>query len=271
MVSFSCNARGYGSEELVARASATTAGASTTGTSTAIAAASTVSTISAFTDSFRRTAEARRAERRRRSFGERRHAGRIDDDAAERAGAGAFTAELSFVAERDVDDAALAAVHGREAEGLAGGFDAFGCDLRGHAKFFDAEGAVIVGVEGNPRMIVGVHAERFLGNVFEGEEKLGAIAEDEVDVFAVEFDDEIGSFKLGIGLVAGFEGEGKIETGVGDDSPQKFLNARAGFVNRIFGLQAFFLPSLMILTPGVTGAVLLKNHCCATPTMLLVR
>jgi hypothetical protein len=28
---------------------------------------------------------------------------------------------------------------------------------------------------------------------------------------------------------------------------------------------------LMGVRPGVAGAVLLKNHCCATPTMLLVR
>jgi hypothetical protein len=219
----------------------------------------------------------RRAGRRRRRFGQGFHAGRVNNDSAIRACAGAFAAQFRFIPQGDVDDAALAAVHRIKAEGLTRRFHFIGRDLRGHAELFDAQRAIVVGIEGDARMIVGVHAQGFLRDVFESEEKLGAIAENQVDVVAVELDDEVGSFEVGVGLVARFQFESEVESRVGNDLPEELFDPRTGFMNRIFWFQFFFLLSLIIAfpgtvaPPGTSGAVRLKNHCCATPTKLLVR
>lgn len=170
-----------------------------------------------------------------------------------------------------MDDATLTAVHRREAKRLATGLHAFGRYLRRHAQFFDAEGAVVVGIESDARVIVRVHAQGFLRDVFEGEQKLGAVAQDEIDVIALKLDDDVGGFKFRIAPVSGFEREFQRQTGIFNYPTEKLFDPGTGLINRIFGLQAFFLPSLMGVRPGVAGAVLLKNHCCATPTMLLVR
>ena len=45
-------------------------------------------------------------------------------------------------------------------------------------------------------MIVGVHAQHFLRDQFEREQKLGAIAQKQVDIFAAELDDEVRSFEI---------------------------------------------------------------------------
>ena len=126
--------------------------------------------------------------------------------------------------------------------------------------------------------------------MFEGQQELGAIAQDQIDIVTVKLNDKIGSFKIRTALVAGFQFEPEIQMRIGNDLAEKFFDPRTGFLNRIFGLQLFFLPSLTIIAPfifasfifasmvtpdnavpGTAGAVLLKNHCSATPTKLLVR
>lgn len=104
-----------------------------------------------------------------------------------------------------MNDAALAAVHRIEAERLARRLYFIGRDLRGHAKLFDAQRPIIVGIECNARMIVGVHAQSFLGDVFESQKKLGAIAQDEVDIVAMKLDDQIRGFEVRVALIAGLE------------------------------------------------------------------
>lgn len=170
-----------------------------------------------------------------------------------------------------MDNAAFAAVHGREAERLTGAFYVFSGHLRRHAQFLNAERTVVVGIERNPRMIVGVHAQRFLRDVFERQQKLGAIAQQQVDVFALKLDHNVRAFKLRVALVARFDGELQRETGIVNYLAKELLDPWSGLVNRILWLQAFFFPFLITEIPGVGGAVLLKNHCCATPTRLLER
>ena len=119
----------------------------------------------------------------------------------------ALTAQRGFVAKRDVEHAALATVHRIKAEGLARILYLFGDGSGAQAKLFDAQRAVIVGVEGNARMIVGMQAQHLLRDELESEEQLGAIAEEQIDVFAGEFYRDVRTFKVGVGVVAGFDGE----------------------------------------------------------------
>ena len=60
--------------------------------------------------------------------------------------ADAFGSDAGNVFEGEVDDAAFARGHGIEAKGLAGAFDALGGDFGGHAKLFEAEGAIAAAV-----------------------------------------------------------------------------------------------------------------------------
>jgi len=115
--------------------------------------------------------------------------------------------------------------------------------------------------------------------VFQSQKKLGAIAQNQVDIVAMKLDDQIRSFKVRGALIAGLERKGEVKIRIGNDLPQKFLNPGTGFLDRIFRLQFFFPPSLMIIAPfvapvaprGSGDAVLLKNHCCPTPTKLLAK
>ena len=59
-------------------------------------------------------------------------------------------------------------------------FSAAACALM--RKFLDAQRAVIVGIERNARMIVGVQAQHFLRDQFEREQQLGAIGQQQIDV-----------------------------------------------------------------------------------------
>jgi len=126
-------------------------------------------------------------------------------------------------------------------------------------------------------MIVGVHAQHFLRDQFEREQKLGAVAEEEIDIGALEFYDQIRVFKIRVAVVAGLQPETQTKAGIVDDAPKELLDPGTRFVNRILLTQARFLPSLRDgiaflagIAAGAGPAVLLKNHCCAMPTKLLV-
>lgn len=84
--------------------------------------------------------------------------------------AGAFAAEPSFIAERDMDDATFPAVHGVEAERLAGVLHFFGGGVGAETNFGYAERTVIVGIEGQARVILRGNLERLHGYVFQSEE-----------------------------------------------------------------------------------------------------
>jgi len=145
----------------------------------------------------------------------------------------------------------------------------FGGSQSADAKFFDSQGPVIVGVEGNARMIVGMHAQHFLRHQFERQQQFRAICQQEIHVFALEFDDEIGILEIGNRIVARLELKLQLETRVGNHLPQKLLDPWTRFVNRIPCAQVRFLMSFdddEVTFFGdaitVTGeAVLLKNHC----------
>ena len=80
--------------------------------------------------------------------------GGIDDHLTLRAQAGALAAQRGFVAKREMDDAPLAAVHRVEAERQLAVLHFFRRGERAQPQFFDAQQAVIVGVEGDARMVL---------------------------------------------------------------------------------------------------------------------
>ena len=123
-------------------------------------------------------------------------------------------------------------------------------------------------------MIVGVHTEQLHGDQFQSQQQFSLVGQQHVDIAAVELHHQIRVLKLGVALVARSDLKRKIKTCAGDDLIEERFDARSGFVNRILCRQAFFFPSLEVIA-GVfntvfSGAVLLKNHCWAMPTTLLV-
>src|SRR5580692_2132560 len=123
-------------------------------------------------------------------------------------------------------------------------------------------------------MIVGVQPQRFLRYQFERQQQLRPICQQQFHVAALEFDDNVRVFKIRMAVISGFDGEVQIELAAGDNLTKKLLDPRTSFMHRILGIQALFLPSLAIAFLAAatsTGpAVLLKNHCWASPTILPV-
>ena len=170
-------------------------GPAATASIAATAAASVAATATASIAAATAEAAARGSEVAGR-LGKARHSGRIDDHLPLRTRPEAFTADLRFVAQRQVDHAALAAVHRVEPERLARPLHLFRGSLRAQAQLFDAEQAVVVGVEGNARMVLGGHPQHFHGHVLERQQQLGAVREQQVDVRTRELHDYVGSFEI---------------------------------------------------------------------------
>jgi hypothetical protein len=61
--------------------------------------------------------------------------------------ADALAAHFGLIAQRQVQDAPLATVHGAEVERHVRLLDAFGGGLRAHAQLLNAQHAMVVGVE----------------------------------------------------------------------------------------------------------------------------
>jgi hypothetical protein len=212
---------------------------------------------------------------RSRRFRKRWHARGIDDDSPLRTRAETFAADVILVAQRNVDDAALAAVHGIEAERRSGSLDLVGRGEGAHPQFLDAQSPVVICVEGDSRMLVGMHSQHFLRHQFEAQKQLGLVGEKQFDIAALEFDGEVGALEIWVGIAAGFDEEVELKTGVVYGPAKKFFNSWTCFVQGKSAAHAVFRPFGVGLLAGTVagkgGAVLLKNHCCAMLTRLLVR
>jgi len=141
----------------------------------------------------------------------------IEDDEAPRAFAGAGCLEAR-VAEEEVEHAALAGVHGREAEGLAGVFDLVDGVVGSVLESAGAGGLEAVGVEGDAVVIFGFEAENLGGEVFEGTEEFAVTGEEEIGV---------GTFALNVD-VAAFETVGIAGSGTCCDAVLEANTTRGG-------------------------------------------
>lgn len=132
----------------------------------------------------------------------------MEGDGTEGAVAGGGGAEAGFGGE-EMDDAALAGVHGREAEGLTGAGD-FGDGLPGGGgELLVSAEFVAGGVEADAVVLFGGEAEELGGEVLEGVEEFGLTVKEEGDVRAGEVDLEDGGVAIGrrgrTGLGVNFE------------------------------------------------------------------
>ena len=127
----------------------------------------------------------------------------IDDDIAMEAFAAAGGGEIFVGAEGEVEHAAFAGAHGREAVGLAGGAYASGGGFGGEAKFAGADGLELVGVEGDLIVFFGLEADDLGGHVFEGAEEFAAALGEQRRVGAGQLDvDFAGLQAIGVGSAA---------------------------------------------------------------------
>ena len=131
----------------------------------------------------------------------------IEDDEAAGSFAGAGGLEAG-VAQEHVEHAALAGVHGLEAEGLAGVLDLIDSVVGGVAEGAGAGGFEAVGVEGDAVVVLGLEAKNFGGEVLEGAEDFAIVRQKEVCVRALAFDVD----------VAALEAVGIYGTGAGGDA-----------------------------------------------------
>lgn len=97
-----------------------------------------------------------------------------------------------------MNDAAFTAAHRAEEERLATLLDLVASGLGGEAEFFDAEQAIVIGVEHDQGMVFVRQAQHFHGEVFESEQQFCFVQQQHVGFGATEADDDIGVFDLGV-------------------------------------------------------------------------
>lgn len=124
-------------------------------------------------------------------------------------------------------------------------------------------------------MLVGMHSQHFLRHQLEAQKQFGLVGEKQFDISAFEFDGDIGILEIGIGIIAGLNDEIEFKTGIVDGPAKKLLDSRSCLFQGKSVTHAVFRPFgtgfLAGAAVGSGGAVLLKNHCCAMLTRLLVR
>lgn len=158
-----------------------------------------------------------------------------ETDLAEAAGPDAFTTEIGFGAQGEMEDPALARVHGREEEGRVSLAHAFGGGGGAHAELLDANAAIVVGVEADQGVILGGHAKDFHGEMLEREQELGFVFEEHADVGTGEVDHEFGILEIGVAFGAGLRDVNiEVETRVVDRFFQKARDLSFRYVIRIF-------------------------------------
>lgn len=126
-----------------------------------------------------------------------------------------------------MENSPLAAGHRAEPERLAGTTDLVGGRGRAQAKLLDAEQAIVVGVEPKTGVVFRRNAKDLHRQVFEREEKLGAIREEIVDVGARESDDNVGVLDLSVLTVVVGDFELQVETRFFQNGLKKSLNTRS--------------------------------------------
>ena len=75
--------------------------------------------------------------------------------------------------------------------GLRDLLDALGGGLRAHAQFLDAQHAMIVGVEAQPRMFLGSHAQRFHGQLLQGQQQFRLVRQQQVHIGPAEANQKV--------------------------------------------------------------------------------
>src|SRR5262249_27422447 len=157
-------------------------------------------------------------------FWERLHVRRNYHHLANRAHADAFAADFRLVAQSKMNDSTLAAVHRAEMERDLRFLHALGCRQGAHPQLFDAQDAVIVGVEADARMLVWRHPQRFHGQLLQREQQLGFVGEKQIDVAAAKTDQQIRVLEIGMRRLAFTDRVIEVKTGKTEYVIQEFFD-----------------------------------------------
>ena len=129
------------------------------------------------------------------------HVGWDDDDGAHGSGTDAFAAKFLFFTQGQMDNAAFAAGHGIEVEGHVGALHLFGSDDGAHAQVFDAQQTIVVGIEGDERMILGRKVHGLHREVLKREQEFASVGEKQFDIGSREVDGDFGVLYFGMRIL----------------------------------------------------------------------
>lgn len=160
----------------------------------------------------------------------------------------ALAAQILVIAQHEVDDAPLAAVHRIELERDACLANFFRSRSSAHAQLFDPQKPVIIGVEANPRMLFARHAQHFHGQLLERQHGFGLVGEKPLDIAACKTNQKIRRFEILMRSLAGYDLEHHVESGKGQYPIEKTFDLRAGFGNAVFGF-AHAIASFLKMVP----------------------
>jgi hypothetical protein len=111
----------------------------------------------------------------------------VDNDLAIGADADALGSDTGDGLQREMDNAALARIHGIELERLPRSLDTFGGGAGHHLQFFNAKGAVASAVEKNFVLPRRLEAKSAMGKMFDGLKEFCASFQQKIFVAAGEF------------------------------------------------------------------------------------
>ena len=125
-----------------------------------------------------------------------------------------------------MQDAAFPAVHGVEAERDAAALHPLGRRQRAQPQLFDAQHAVIVGVEAQPGVILRSHLQHLHRQQLERQQKLGFVREEQLDIRPRELHHHIRILEIGMAGLAFADLEFELEAGFGHHLAQELVRAR---------------------------------------------
>ena len=160
--------------------------------------------------------------------------------------ADALTAHFRFIAQRQVNNAPLPAVHRAEVERLMRFLHAFGGSLRAHAQFLNAQQAMVIRIEADAGVLFRGHSQSFHGELFQGQKKLGFIAQQEVHIGTTEANHQIRILKIGMKVLAFAHFEIQIEPSEPEGILQELFNAWTGLLKRVLRMCQCQLPMRVI-------------------------
>ena len=148
----------------------------------------------------------------------------------------ALATQFFEVAQRQMQDAALAAIHRIELKGDLRLQDLLRDGQRTHPQFFNPQQPMIVGIEAQARMLVAWDAQDFHGQMLEGEHDFRLVRYQSIDVLAGEANNQIGSFEGMVRALAISDIKRDIQSGKRQDSVEESFDFRTGLSDGIFDI-----------------------------------
>src|SRR5579871_1313132 len=155
---------------------------------------------------------------------------RVDDQMPAHAFAFALSVQVGFVAQGEMNDAALARGHRREVIRRAGPAHLLGGNISRHAQLLNPHRAVILAIKRNFLVFAGGQAEHFEGEQFEGAEKFAATIEQQSGIGPGEVDKDFRLFPVAVLGQRRIDDDTilEVQSAVRDNGLQEFINLVSG-------------------------------------------